>query len=145
MLKQLKRWRNDGDRIIVCVDGNKHIYKKRIGKSLTDVKGLGMQEVVGAFTGEKIGATFFRGTKPIYGSWATLNIVVTGTCVMPVGYGVGGHRMFIVDFLTSSLVENCPPRIARTGARRLNTNIHGTTSHYALEVEEQVLWHKVIQ
>ena len=43
----------------MCMNEKEHIYKKEIGKSLTDVEGLGMQEVVGAFTGENIGATFF--------------------------------------------------------------------------------------
>jgi hypothetical protein len=94
------------------MDTNKHIYKKRIGKSLTNVGGLGgMQEVVGAFTGEEIYAMFFWGRKPIEGIWATPNVLMTGACVMPAGYGVGDHKMFIVDFLTSSLVGNCPPLI----------------------------------
>ena len=104
-----------------------------------------MQEVVGAFTGEEIDVTFFWGTKPIDGVWATSDIVVTGACVIPAGYGVGDHQMFIVDFLTSSLVGNSPPRIAYAGTRRLNTNIHGATSRYAADVEEQVLRHKVMQ
>ena len=90
--------------MIVCMDANEHIYKKSMGKSLTDSQGLAMKEVVGSFTNEPLGATFFRGTKPIDGVWATSDIVVTGACVMPAGYGVGDHRMFVVDFLTSSLV-----------------------------------------
>ena len=52
-------FKSAGDRLIMCMIENEHIYKKEIGKSLTDVEGLGMQEVVGAFTGENIGATFF--------------------------------------------------------------------------------------
>ena len=41
------------------MDAEEHIYRKRLGKSITDVEGLGMQEVVGASNGEKICATFF--------------------------------------------------------------------------------------
>jgi hypothetical protein len=73
------------------MDANKHIYKKLIGHSLTNQEGLNMQEVVGEFTGKKLGPTFFRGTKPIDGVWATDDLVVTHACVMPVGYGVGDH------------------------------------------------------
>jgi hypothetical protein len=36
-----------------------------------------MSEVVGDFTGKCIGATFFRGFKPIDGVWATQDIVIT--------------------------------------------------------------------
>jgi hypothetical protein len=48
---QLKRWREEGDRLIVCMDANENIYTKCIGKELTEVTGLVMKEVVGEFTG----------------------------------------------------------------------------------------------
>jgi hypothetical protein len=56
------------------MDANKHIYKKSIGCSLTYQEGINMQEVVGEFTGKKLGPTFFRGTKPIDEVWATDNL-----------------------------------------------------------------------
>jgi hypothetical protein len=91
LLKQLTQWREAGDRLTVCMDTNEHIYKKKIGKSLTKVEGLRMQEVVEAFTGENIGAPFLRRTTPIYGIWTPSGVVVTGACVTPSGYGVGDH------------------------------------------------------
>ncbi len=45
----------------MCLDANEDIHRKKIGKALTDKAGLGMKEVVGAYTGKKIGPTFFRG------------------------------------------------------------------------------------
>ena len=45
------------------MDANEDIYNKSIGKALTDTAGLGMKEVVGTFTGQKIGATFFPGNQ----------------------------------------------------------------------------------
>jgi hypothetical protein len=65
LVAQLTRWRKDGDRLIVCLDANKHIYKKSIGKALTDIKGLAMKEVVGEFTCNPIGSTFFHSSNPI--------------------------------------------------------------------------------
>ena len=73
------------------MDANEDIYNRSIGKALTDAARLGMKEVVSTFTGQKIGATFFRGSKPIDGIWATSDIVVVGACVMPCGYGVEYH------------------------------------------------------
>ena len=69
-----------------------------MGNTLTKVDWLGMREVVGAFTGRKLGATFFRDTSPIDGAWATPDILVTGTCVMLAGHGVGDHWLLIVIF-----------------------------------------------
>ena len=51
----------------MCLDANKDIYKKSIGKTLTSIEGLGMSEIVGDFTGQKIGATFFREKNPYTG------------------------------------------------------------------------------
>ena len=104
-----------------------------------------MKEVVGTFTNESLGATYFRGTKPIDGIWATPDIVVTGACVMPAGYRVGDHRMFIIDFLTSSLVGSTPPQIVRAGARRLNTKIGGVADKYTLNVDKYIVRHRVIE
>lgn len=55
--------------MVVCLDANKDIYKKSIGKALTDVDGLDMREVVGDFIGKKIGATYFRDSHPKDGIW----------------------------------------------------------------------------
>ena len=147
LVRQLQKWRDEGDRLIVCMDANEHIYRKRIGKTLTDPEGLGMREVVGDFTGERIGSTFFRGTKPIDCVWATSDVEVVGACIMPVGYGIGDHRMFIVDFLTSSLIVigASPPQIVRAAARRLNTDIQGTEESYNDKLDDQVIRQRVIE
>ena len=63
-----------------------------------------MKEVVRKFTGKPLGATFLRETNPIDGIWAMSNITFTSTYVMPVGFEVGDHCLFIIEFLTSSLV-----------------------------------------
>ena len=50
---------------------------------------------------------------------------------MPAGYGVGNHWLFVVDFLTSSVIGHSPPSIIRSAARRLNTKIPGTGKAYS--------------
>jgi hypothetical protein len=51
---QLKRWREQGDKLIVCLDANEDVNRKSIGKALTSIDRLAMQEVVGEFTGRKL-------------------------------------------------------------------------------------------
>ena len=123
LLAQLRKWREQGDRLIVCMDVNEDIYRKSIGKTLTMLEGLQMIEAIGNYTGKKIGATLFRGTKPIDGVWVTSDVVIIGACVMPDGYGIGDHRLFVLEFLTSSLIRHDPPKILRAAARHLNTNM----------------------
>ena len=146
LVAQLKKWRDEGDRLVVCLDANENIYRKSIGRSLTDMDGLNMSEVVGDFTGKKLGPTFFRGSKPIDGIWATRDIIVTHACVMPAGFGVGDHRMFVIDVQESSLVGTEPFRVQRFEARRLNTKTSsGATRKYVKRLEENIARHKLVE
>ena len=70
-----------------------------------------MKEIVGEFTGKPPGATLSRRANQIYGIWATSDVTVSSAYVMPVSFGVGGHCLFIIDFLMSSLVGMHPPKI----------------------------------
>jgi hypothetical protein len=108
LVEQLQRWRAQGDKLIVCLDANEDVYKKSIGKALTSVDGLAMKEVVGTFTGKQIGPTYFWGSKPIDAVWATLDIQVGGACIMPAGYGIGDHHLFVIDFVASLLIGTSP-------------------------------------
>lgn len=52
--------------------------------------------MVGTWTGQPLGATLFRGAKPIDSVWATLDIEITGACMMPAGFEVGDHRLSLL-------------------------------------------------
>ena len=104
LVSQLKMWQEDGDRLIICLGANKRVYKMSIGRTLTDIKGLAMREVIGAFTNQPVGPTFFRGSKPINGVWATLDISVCNAAIMPAGYGIGDHHLFVINFTESDVI-----------------------------------------
>ncbi len=132
--------------MIVCMDANEDIYRKSIRKSLTERDGLNMVEVVGEFTGKRLGPTFFRGLKLIDGIWATPDIAVTHACVMPAGFGVGDHHLFIVNFQEASLVGEARQRIAQFTSRRLNTKAsNGATQKYLRRLEANLECHKLIK
>ena len=76
LVTQLKQCKEQGDRLIVCLDANEDIYRKAIGRELTDLEGLALREAVGEFTGKRIGPTFFRGSKPIDGIWTTTDLTI---------------------------------------------------------------------
>ncbi len=97
--------------MIVCPDANEDIYKKSLGKSLTDIDGLAMKGVVGDFTGTPVGVTFFRGSKPIDGVWATSDIMVCNASIMPAGYGIRDHRLFLIDFASSNIIRNTASKV----------------------------------
>ena len=145
LIELLTKWKEEGNRLIVCLDANEHIYRKSLGKALTNAEGLRMKEVVGAFTGRQIGPTYYRGKKPIDGVWATPDITITGACIMPAGFGIGDHRLFVIDICTSSLIGLQPQKIVRPKARRLNTRIPGAASAYQERFERLLLRHRIIE
>ena len=64
---------------------------------------------------------------------------------MPTGYGVGDHRIFVLEFLTASLVGQTPPKIVRAAARQLNTPIPGAESNYVRRLEDLNMENKLIE
>jgi hypothetical protein len=145
LVSQLQQWREEGDCLIVCLDANKDIYKKSLGKSFTNIDGLAMKEVIGEFTGTPVRATFFRGSKPINGVWATSDITVCNTSIMPVGYSIGDHRLFMIDFASSDIIRNTAPKIIQAASRLLNTKIPRAAAEYARILEEKIIQHRLIK
>ncbi len=60
LIKQLKKWRAEGDRIVLFMDHNEHVYNGALGKALSNSTGLNLQKVILQHTGTRTGATFFR-------------------------------------------------------------------------------------
>ena len=60
---------------------------------------------------------------------------------MPAGYGVGNHRLFVVDFKTTSPIGATPPKIVRAAARKLNTNIPQAAEKHNAHFEKNVRSH----
>jgi hypothetical protein len=104
-----------------------------------------MKEVIKEYTSEELGPTYFRGSKPIDGIWITPDVQIANACVMPAGYGIGDHRLFIVDIVASSMIGNDPPRIKCPSARRLNTLLSYVAERYATLYHENVIRHKLIE
>ena len=140
LLRQMKQWQKDGERLILCLDAIENIYRGELGQRLTDLDGLGMKEVVGEFTGLQLGATYFRGSEPIDGVWA-----VTNACVMPVGFGVGDHRLFVIDLATPTLVGSGTTTVVRPAVRRFNTKIHGCAERYNKSFRQNILRHRLLE
>ncbi len=145
LLALLRQWRDDINKLVVCIDANEDVNKKSIGKAFTDMVGLAMVEVVREFTGQRIGPMYFWGLKPINAVWATSNVQVVGASIMPACYGVGDHRLFVFDFVGSSLLGNAPKKIVCPQARQLNYKLVKLVEKYKCCLEEKILKHQLIE
>jgi hypothetical protein len=141
-MKQL--WK-DGERLILCLDPNENIYCGKLGWRLTKLDSFGMKEIVGEFTAQQLGATHFFGSEPINGVWTTGNITMMNACVMPAGFGVGDHQLFVINFATTTLVGSGMTTVVHPALRRLNTKIHGCADRYNKSLCQNILRHRLLK
>ena len=125
----MKKWRDEDKKIVVCLDANENVYRDIIGRTLTNIEGLDMREST------KLGATHFRGSRPIDAVWTTKDLEVTNACAMPIGYGIGDHRMIVVYINKESMIGAHPQAVVRPGAHRLNSKIPSCLKNYNKKLE----------
>jgi hypothetical protein len=69
-------------------------------------------------------------------------IVILHACVMPAGFGVGKHQMFVIDMQEETVLEIAPFRIKRFTSHRLNTKVSSSaTQQYLQGLEEGLTRH----
>ncbi len=57
------------------------------------------------------------------------DIVITHACVMPAGFGVGNHQMFVIDMQEETVLGIAPFRIKRFMPPRLNIKVSSLPQH----------------
>jgi hypothetical protein len=127
------------------MDHNEHTYNWPLGRALANTSGLALKEAVLQHTGKRTGATFFRGSKPIDGLWVSSKIKIANVCIMPFGYGVGNHWMFVLDITLKSLIGKRPTKIVCPALRRLNSKIPHCIDAYNKSLEDNIVRHHLIK
>lgn len=125
LLEFIMKWKAKGKGIIVMLDANEDVYSSLIGKAMTKEDALELVKPVYTTTMKKLTAPFFWGSKPIDKIWCSKYLDIVGAGAMPVGFGVGDHRLFY-----SLLVGEDPVPIKHPEARRLNSRIPRTNAQY---------------
>jgi hypothetical protein len=141
----MKQWRKEGKGLILRVNTNKNSHQGELGQQLMDLDGLGMKELVGDFTGRQLRATYIWGNEPVDGIWATSDLTVANACLMPVGFGVGNHQLFVIDFVTATLFGYGLQPIVCPALPHLNTKIEGCAHQYNATLKKNILRHHLLE
>ncbi len=65
---------------------------------------------------------------------------------MPAGFGMGDHRLFMVDFQEENLIGKAPFRVKRFTSRWLNTKVSsGAVRKYLSQLEKNLEHHQLIE
>jgi hypothetical protein len=139
------KWRAAGERIVLFMDHNEHLYDDALGKALSDKEGLNLSKVILKHTGSRTGATFFRGPKPINDLWASSDLDISNACVMAFGFGIGDHHAFVLDTPLDSLVGENPVETVHPASRRLNSWLPGCGKDYVRSLESNIIQHCLLE
>jgi hypothetical protein len=77
--------------------------------------------------------------KPIDGIWAIKDIGVTHMCVMPAGFGIGNHQMFVIDLQEDAKIGTAPFRVKQFTSCRLNTKVSSIATQKYLQSLKKAL------
>ncbi len=100
-----------------------------------------MREMVGDFTQQPVGPTYFQGSRPIDGVWVTLNTTVCNTAIMPAGYGIGDCTIY----LSSNSLRQTWLGYHIQGSWWLSRKIPRVAAEYVRILEDKVICHRLIK
>ena len=75
LLAAIRKWKADGEEIVLYMDVNEHVYTGRFGRALLDPD-INMKEQFFTVTGHHAPASHFRGERPITGLFATAGLLL---------------------------------------------------------------------
>jgi hypothetical protein len=65
---------------------------------------------------------------------------------MPAGFGVGDHRLFVIDMQAASLIGEEPLKVQQFTLRQLNTKVSSrATRNYLARLEANLAQHRLIE
>ena len=74
-----------------------------------------------------------------------MDISVCNAAIMPAGYGIGDHRLFVIDFAEADVMGISRQKVVWPTSRHLNTTISIVAAEYARILEEKILVHRLIK
>jgi hypothetical protein len=78
--------------------------------------------------------------------WATKDVVITHACIMAAGYGVGDHRMFVVNIQEAIMIGQAPFRVDCSTSWQLYTKISSRVMRkYVQQLKENIGRNRILE
>ena len=148
LIQFIKNRKQDGENIILMVDGNESM---RIGQLVSELReeSIGMRDPIRSRVGSRKFPTWFRGQDQIDAIWISENITATKITFLPFFFSIGDHRGIMMDIPEEMLLGNNIIQIPRPTARRLISRRPDVKRKYIKALEqymiEQNVPHKLLQ
>ena len=140
LLRQLRVWKKEGDRILLMMDANEHVLDGPFTRQLREE--LDLEEISHKAWRGSPPNTHISGSKPIDGVWASRSLEIGGFKILSFSESVGDHRTMIFDVSTRSLIGIFEHHVVRSGCRRLNCKT-SSLSRYNAILERMMAMHRM--
>ena len=141
--KQIKEWRDAGERIVLVIDVNGHPLYNNLYRQLNE-QGTELEEFSHKCWGPTPPYTHHAGRSPIDGAYKSPEVEIVNLCMLTFAESPGDHRSLCFDITTRSLLGEFRFKVCRPVSRRLITSQEGSVQRYNQIVREQFEIHRII-
>ena len=144
LLKLIKPWREGGANVVLCMDVNQNVYSGKLAQKLMKAP-YSLSCLVQECTGDSTPPSWFRGSEPICTIFGTPGLCVENAIVFPHHYGVGDHRITLIEISAASLFGGSYPKMPKKSARQLNCSIERTKRQYCAALSKLLEEHNMYE
>ena len=119
LLNMIRPWQEKGYKVVLGIDANQNVYNGPLAKALGDAPFF-MNCLIKETLGCPVPNSHHRGTEPITTIFGLPGLVTDHAICFPHWYGLGDHRLFVIEVASASLFGGRYPSIGRPGGRLLN-------------------------
>jgi hypothetical protein len=138
----IRSWRQEGDEVILAIDSNQDVYEGKLARCLTEDR-INLSCLMEAALGEKVPNSHFRGQGKITTIFGSPGLVEGHAMCYPHWYGIGDHRVFLLEISANSLFGGIYPAITRPASRLLNSKITRIKNRYCRKLCSLTADHKM--
>ena len=143
LILQLKQWRSNNERLILCIDLNEHSLTGKIARRISSDDIQLHESTHTSWPEGKQPHTYIDGSKPIDGIFSTPDIEVTNSLLLSFHESAGDHRTMILEFTTASSIGRFQGKIVRPSSRRLTLRQPGAIQSYNNSIHSQFNIHRI--
>jgi len=141
---QLIEWTAQGYHIILAMDANQDVYTGKLAQKLRE-EPLNISCLMEGAMGSQVPNSHFSGSKKISTIFGSAGVITGNAMCFPHWYGIGNHRVMVIEVSTTTTFGGSLPPIASPTARNLRCNISRVRQNYCKTLETLVQRHKIHQ
>ena len=142
--KQIKEWREQGERIVLVIDINGHPLHNELYPQLQE-RQTDMEEFSHKCWGPKAPYTHPAGKSPINGAYKSSKIEIVNLCMFTFTESPGDHRSLCFDNSTRSLLGKFRYKVCQPVSKRLVPSQQSLVTRYNKIVRDQFELHHIVE